>query len=108
MVSSVHEQIPWKTFSHYCASKGGVKLFAQSIARELAPHGIRVVSVAPGAIETPINRDVLDDPEQQRRSSRRSRSAAGARSPTSRRRSRGSHRSRRATSPARRCSSTAA
>src|SRR5919107_5783684 len=64
MVSSVHEQIPWKKFSHYCASKGGVKLFAQSIARELAPHGIRVVSVAPGAIETPINRDVLDDPEQ--------------------------------------------
>ena len=43
-----------------------MKLFAQSIARELAPHGIRVVSVAPGAIETPINRDVLDDPEQKR------------------------------------------
>jgi len=66
MVSSVHEQIPWKTFSHYCASKGGVKRFAQSIARELARHGIRVVSVAPGAIETPINRDVLDDPDQKR------------------------------------------
>jgi glucose 1-dehydrogenase len=66
MVSSVHEQIPWKKFSHYCASKGGVKLFAQSIARELAPHGIRVVSVAPGAIETPINRDVLNDPDQKR------------------------------------------
>src|SRR3954449_676248 len=66
MVSSFHEQIPWKKFSHYCASKGGMKLFAQSIARELAPHGIRVVSVAPGAIETPINRDVLDDPEQKR------------------------------------------
>jgi glucose 1-dehydrogenase len=66
MVSSVHEQIPWKKFSHYCASKGGVKLFAQSIARELAPHGIRVVSIAPGAIETPINRDVLNDPEQKR------------------------------------------
>jgi glucose 1-dehydrogenase len=66
MISSVHEQIPWMEFSHYCATKGGVKLFAQSIARELAPHGIRVVSVAPGAIETPINRDVLDDPEQRR------------------------------------------
>jgi glucose 1-dehydrogenase len=66
MISSVHEQIPWMEFSHYCATKGGVKLFAQSIARELAPHGIRVVSVAPGAIETPINRDVLDDPEQKR------------------------------------------
>jgi glucose 1-dehydrogenase len=66
MVSSVHEQIPWSTFSHYCASKGGVKLFAQTIARELAPHGIRVVSVAPGAIETPINRDVLADPQARR------------------------------------------
>jgi len=64
MVSSVHEQIPWPTFAHYCATKGGLKLFAQTIARELAPKGIRVVSVAPGAIETPINRDVLADPEQ--------------------------------------------
>jgi glucose 1-dehydrogenase len=58
-ITSVHEQIPWKRFSHYCASKGGAKLFAQSIARELAPHGIRVLNVAPGAIATPINRDVL-------------------------------------------------
>ena len=63
-ITSVHEQIPWKQFSHYCASKGGAKLFGQSIARELAPHGIRVVSVAPGAIITPINADVLDDPEK--------------------------------------------
>jgi len=61
-ITSVHEQIPWEGFSHYCASKGGEKLFAQSIARELAPHGIRVVSVAPGAIATPINADVLADP----------------------------------------------
>lgn len=61
-ITSVHEQIPWTGFSHYCASKGGEKMFAQSIARELAPHGIRVVSVAPGAIATPINADVLADP----------------------------------------------
>ena len=60
-ITSVHEQIPWKRYSHYCASKAGQKLFGQSIARELAPHGIRVVAVAPGAIETPINRDVLAD-----------------------------------------------
>ena len=60
-ITSVHEQIPWKQYSHYCASKGGTKLFSQSIARELAPHGIRVVSVAPGAIATPINADTLDD-----------------------------------------------
>jgi glucose 1-dehydrogenase len=62
-ITSVHEQIPWKRFSHYCASKAGEKLFAQSIARELAPHGIRVVNVAPGAIATAINRDVLADPD---------------------------------------------
>lgn len=60
-ITSVHEQIPWKQYSHYCASKGGTKLFSQSIARELAPHGIRVVSVAPGAIATPINAGTLDD-----------------------------------------------
>jgi len=63
-ITSVHEVIPWERFSHYCASKGGEKLFAQSIARELAPHGIRVASVAPGAIATPINADVLADPKQ--------------------------------------------
>jgi glucose 1-dehydrogenase len=63
-MSSVHEQIPWPKFSHYCASKGGMKLFMQSIARELAPHGIRCVDVAPGAIATEINRDVLADTEE--------------------------------------------
>ena len=64
MMSSVHEVIPWETFSHYCASKGGMSLFAKSIARELAPEGIRVASVAPGAIATPINKAVLEDPEK--------------------------------------------
>jgi glucose 1-dehydrogenase len=63
-VSSVHEVIPWIEFSHYCASKGGMKLFAQSAARELAPHGIRVVNVAPGAILTPINQNLIDDAEK--------------------------------------------
>jgi glucose 1-dehydrogenase len=65
-ITSVHETIPWEEYSHYCASKGGQRMFTQSIARELAPHGIRVVSVAPGAIETPINRDVLADSEQRK------------------------------------------
>jgi glucose 1-dehydrogenase len=60
-ITSVHEQIPWKEYSHYCASKAGEKLFAQSIARELAPDGIRVVNVAPGAILTPINASVVGD-----------------------------------------------
>jgi glucose 1-dehydrogenase len=62
-VSSVHEVIPWPKFSHYCASKGGLKLFSQSIARELAPHRIRVALVAPGAVLTPINQDLIDHPE---------------------------------------------
>jgi glucose 1-dehydrogenase len=60
-ISSVHEQIAWERFSHYCASKGGMKLFTQSIAKELAPLGIRVVSVAPGAVDTPINKKVLEN-----------------------------------------------
>jgi glucose 1-dehydrogenase len=65
-VSSVHEVIPWPSFGHYCASKGGMKLWAQSIAKELAPHRIRVVNVAPGAILTPINKDLVDDPDKRR------------------------------------------
>jgi glucose 1-dehydrogenase len=62
--TSVHEQIPWPTYSHYSASKAGLKLFSQTIARELAPHQIRVAQVAPGAIATPINPWVEDDPEK--------------------------------------------
>lgn len=63
-VSSVHEVIPWPGFSHYCASKGGLKLFAQTIAKELAPRGIRVALVAPGAILTPVNRELIEDPDK--------------------------------------------
>ncbi len=63
-MSSVHEHIPWRGFSHYCASKGGLRLFTQTIAYELAEHRIRVANVAPGAIDTPINRSVMDDAEQ--------------------------------------------
>ncbi len=62
-ISSVHEFIPWPGFAHYCASKGGMKLLMETAARELAEKKIRVVNVAPGAIVTPINRFVLDDPE---------------------------------------------
>jgi glucose 1-dehydrogenase len=65
-VSSVHERIPWPRYAHYCASKGGLKLFAQTIARELAPRGVRVAAVAPGAILTPINRRLIEDPDARR------------------------------------------
>ena len=63
-VTSVHEQIPWPTYAHYCASKAGLKLFAQTIARELAPHRIRVVNVAPGAILTPINKELQENSDK--------------------------------------------
>lgn len=62
-ISSVHEKIPWAGHANYAASKGGVKLFMQSLAQELAPHRIRVNSVAPGAIQTPINRAAWETPE---------------------------------------------
>jgi glucose 1-dehydrogenase len=58
--TSVHEVMPWKSFSHYAASKGGLKLFVQSIAKELAPRGIRVCSVAPGATRTPIQGEMKE------------------------------------------------
>lgn len=54
-ISSVHEVIPWAGHVNYAASKGGVMLMMKSIAQEVAPHHIRVNSVAPGAIRTAIN-----------------------------------------------------
>jgi glucose 1-dehydrogenase len=67
VVTSVHDRMPWERFSHYAASKGGAKLFVESIAKELAPHGIRVNAVAPGAIATPINRPLQEDAEARAR-----------------------------------------
>ncbi len=62
-ISSVHEVIPWAGHVNYAASKGGVKLLMQSLGQELAPHRIRVNSIAPGAIQTPINREAWETPE---------------------------------------------
>lgn len=62
-MSSVHEVIPWAGHCNYAASKGGVMLLMKTMAQELAPHKIRVNSIAPGAIKTPINRDAWDTPE---------------------------------------------
>lgn len=64
-MSSVHEVIPWAGHVNYAASKGGVKLLMQSMAQELAPHKIRVNSIAPGAIKTRINEDAWDTPEDE-------------------------------------------
>ena len=54
-ISSVHEVIPWAGHVNYAASKGGVMLMMKSLAQEVAPHRIRVNSICPGAIRTPIN-----------------------------------------------------
>ncbi len=54
-ISSVHEVIPWAGHVNYAASKGGVMLMMKSIAQEVAPYRIRVNSIAPGAVRTPIN-----------------------------------------------------
>lgn len=62
-ISSVHEVIPWAGHVNYCASKGGVMLMMKSLAQEVAPNRIRVNSIAPGAIRTPINRHAWETPE---------------------------------------------
>ena len=62
-MSSVHEVIPWAGHCNYAASKGGIMLMMKSIAQELAPHRIRVNSIGPGAIKTPINRMAWETPE---------------------------------------------
>lgn len=62
-MSSVHQQIPWAGHANYAASKGGIMLLMKSIAQELAPHFIRVNSIAPGAIRTPINTSAWETPE---------------------------------------------
>ncbi len=62
-MSSVHQVIPWAGHVNYAASKGGIDMLMQSIAQELAPHFIRVNSIAPGAIRTPINTSAWSTPE---------------------------------------------
>ena len=59
-MSSVHEVIPWAGHANYAASKGGVMLMMKTIAQEFAPKNIRINSIAPGAIATPINHDTWD------------------------------------------------
>lgn len=65
-ISSVHEEIAWSGYSAYTASKAAVGMLTKTLAQEAAPHGVRVLSVAPGAIKTPINRSVWSDPQSLR------------------------------------------
>jgi glucose 1-dehydrogenase len=53
--SSVHEDWPMPGTAPYCLSKGGMRMLARNGGVELAPHGVRVINVAPGAVATPIN-----------------------------------------------------
>lgn len=62
-MSSVHEVIPWGGHVNYASSKGGVMLLMKSMAQELAPKKIRVNSIGPGAIQTPINHTAWETPE---------------------------------------------
>jgi glucose 1-dehydrogenase len=63
-ISSVHEDLPFPNFAPYCLSKGGVKMMTRNLAVELGAYGITINNVAPGAIETPINTKLLNDPEK--------------------------------------------
>lgn len=63
-ISSVHEELPFPNFTAYCASKGGIKMLTRNLAVELGPLGININNIAPGAIETPINTRLLNDPKK--------------------------------------------
>ncbi|HEV8194030.1 MAG TPA: SDR family NAD(P)-dependent oxidoreductase, partial [Ktedonobacterales bacterium] len=61
-ISSVHEDLPMVGNTAYCAAKGGLRMLTRTLAPELAPHGIRLVNVGPGAVATSINAQTLADP----------------------------------------------
>ncbi len=62
-ISSVHEELPFPHFTAYCMAKGGLKMMTRNLSIELAPLGITINNIAPGAIETPINSKLLNDPK---------------------------------------------
>jgi glucose 1-dehydrogenase len=62
-VSSVHEELPFPHFTPYCMAKGGLKMMMRNLAIELGSCGVTVNNIAPGAIETPINKALMADPK---------------------------------------------
>ncbi|MGW1881617.1 SDR family oxidoreductase [Streptomyces sp. NPDC001970] len=65
-MSSVHQLIPWAGHVNYASSKGGVQMMMETLAQELAPKGIRVNAIGPGAIKTPINTSAWSTPEAEK------------------------------------------
>ena len=63
-ISSVHEDMTMPTNAPYCASKGGLRMLMRTLCVELAPHGITVNNIGPGAIDTPLDKPTKDDPEK--------------------------------------------
>jgi glucose 1-dehydrogenase len=63
-ISSVHEDVPMPGNAPYCAAKGGLRMLTRTLADELAPYQINVVGIGPGAIATPINKQMLEDPQK--------------------------------------------
>ncbi len=61
-ISSTHEDIPFPGYTSYCASKGGLRMFTRNLGVDLGPLKININNIAPGAVATPINQAVLDDP----------------------------------------------
>jgi glucose 1-dehydrogenase len=62
-ISSIHEDWPMPGNAPYCLSKGGMRMLTRNAGVELAPHGITVVGVGPGAVATPINVETMQDPQ---------------------------------------------
>lgn len=65
-VTSVHEIIAWSGYSAYTTSKAALSMMTKTMAQEAAPYGVRVLAIAPGAIKTPINKNVWADPDNLR------------------------------------------
>lgn len=63
-ISSTHEDLPMPGNAIYCATKGGLRMLTRTLASELAPHHITIVNIGPGAIDTPINKETLEDPQK--------------------------------------------
>lgn len=59
-ITSMHDKVPRKGLAHYCTAKAGLNMLTKCLALELAEHQIRVVAVAPGAIETDMNRGEIE------------------------------------------------